>query len=392
MKRSKLALVFIVFLTLVVVIGVIVRFVVVPKIGDILPGKQPPCPDVETSHDGDPDQDSIAPGIDPIYSVHFIDVGQGDAIYIETPSKNMLIDGGGKDSGVVEYLMEQAVDTLNILIATHPHADHLGGLPQVLSSFVVMEVIDPGVVHSTLLFSNYLNLIDSLNVELSVGRAGMKRTLHDKAYFEVLHPLYPQENNLNDASIVVMLVLEQIRILLTGDIEKKSESEILARYPYIKSHVLKLAHHGSITSTSEAFLEAASPEVAIIYCGKNNKFGFPHDETLEKLMAYNIHTFRTDRNGSIVMFTDGDKYFMTTESHDDFFLPHASESQSSAVNLNAATMDELTTIIHIGPARARQLIELRPLSSMDELLKIQGIDEKRLEDIKHQNRAFVNQP
>lgn len=385
-------MVFIAFLVLLAATWVLIRFVIAPHLGDRLPYKPITDPAVDIPIEGIFDPDSIFADLDPVYKVHFIDVGQGDAIFIQTPTKNVLVDGGDKNAGVVEYLTFLAVDTINIMVATHPHADHIGGLIGVLSSFTVMEVIDPGVVHTTLLFTEYLKLIDSLDIVFTAGRAGMNRMLHDDAYLELLHPLEPSERRLNDASIVLMLVLDQIKVLLTGDVEKKAESEMLVRHPDIKSQVLKVAHHGSITSTSDAFLDAAAPEVVVIFCAENNKYGFPHDETLQKLSARNIDILRTDIHGSVVMKTDGEAYYFALEKDEGYFIPGAISGIPISVDLNLASVEELVGVIHIGPARARQLIELRPLSSIDDLLEIQGIDEKRLVDIKRQNVAFVNQP
>ncbi len=383
---------FFAFLILVVLIGAVIRYVIVPQLGDRLPGKPIADPEEDIPIDEVFDPESIFADSDAVFEVHFIDVGQGDAIFIQTPTSNVLVDGGNKNSGVVEYLTRLAVDTLNILVSTHPHADHIGGLIGVLSSFTVMEVIDPGVVHTTLLFTEYLKLIDSLDIIFTPGRAGMKRMLHDNAFFEVLHPFEPSEKSLNDASIVLMLVFDQIKVLLTGDVEKKAESEMLIRYPDIHSQVLKVAHHGSTTSTSDAFLEAAAPEVAVIFCAENNKYGFPHAETLQKLSTRNINILRTDINGSVVLKTDGELYLLSSEKDTGYLMPGTSPGKPMSVDLNRASVEELVRVIHIGPARARQLIELRPLSTLDDLLLIQGIDEKRLTDIKKQSIAFVNQP
>ncbi len=392
MKRSRVVPVFILFLILVVAISLVVRLVILPHIGELLPGKDKEEPVVGIPGEEVLDPDSITAFIDPVYKVHFIDVGQGDAILIQTPSKNVLVDGGERRGGVVDYLLDLTIDTLHLLISTHPHADHIGALPDVLTKFAVLEVIDPGVVHTTNLFTRYLKTIDSLEIPFVVGRAGMKRDLHDHAYMELLHPVDPTEKHLNDASIVVMLVLEQVTVLLTGDIEKRSEAEILSRYPDIQSNVLKVAHHGSITSSSDDFLKAVSPEVSVIFCKADNNYGFPHDQTLSLLSSVKSKILRTDICGTIIMATDGDACFWTTEKDGSFVIPEHSNDAGSPVDVNSASIDELTRIIHIGPSRAQQLVTLRPILLLDDLLYIQGIDEKRLDDIKRQNIAFVNQP
>jgi competence protein ComEC len=392
MKRSRIVLVLSLFLILVATISVLVRYVIVPQLGDLPPGKEKDEPGLEIPGEGVFDPDSIPFLIDPVYKVHFIDVGQGDAILIQAPSKNVLVDGGDSRGGLVEYLLDLAIDTLNLLISTHPHADHIGALPEVLKTFTVLEVIDPGVVHTTALYTRYLQIIDSLNIPFVPGRAGMKREISDHAFIELLHPVEPSDKLLNDASIVLMLVLEQVRVLLTGDIEKRSETEILSHYAQIQSHVLKVAHHGSATSSSDDFLKAVSPQVAVIFCSEDNKYGFPHIQTLNRLSALKAGIMRTDQSGTIVMVSDGDAFYWTTDAEGSFVFPDQITIPGYPVDLNTASVDELTSIIHIGPARAKQLVSLRPIYSLDDLLRIQGIDEKRLNDIKQQNIAFVNQP
>ncbi len=376
------------FVFLLLVVVWLVQSLVGPELADRLPGSEP---DMDAPS-GDELPDTLAGEIEGIYQVHFIDVGQGDAILVRAPGYNMLIDGGDRHAGVLEYLLELAIDTLNTVVSTHPHADHIGGLPAVLNNFVVLEVIDPGVVHTTRLFTNYLELIDSLNIPFIIGRAGMRRELDSLSYFKILHPLEPSDRHLNDASVVVWFVFDQIRVLLPGDIERRSEAEILERSPDLKSQVLKVAHHGSRTSSTAAFLEAVNPEAAVIFVGEDNRYGFPHQETEEQLAAMNVLVFRTDLSGTIVMHSDGTDYFFETESGGAISAPDSQPGSIRRIDINTASLEELTLIIHIGPARAREVISRRPFSSLEELIEVPGIDSRRLEDIRKQNIAIVNQP
>ena len=246
--------------------------------------------------------------------VHFIDVGQGDSIYIKTPTQDILIDAGERGDTVVEYLNSQNVDELELVIGTHPHSDHIGGLVNVFREIPVKEVMDPGIVHTSKTFEDYLTLIDEKNMIFTVVRAGTKRTYDDGAILEILSPSNPGEDNLNDASIVARLTYGDISLLLTGDAEVPSEKKMLDAGYQLKSTVLKAGHHGSVTSTSDDFLKAVSPETVIIMCGTDNSYGHPHKETLEKLEKAEIDVFRTDLHGTIVLETNGMDYDIKYEN------------------------------------------------------------------------------
>ncbi len=386
MSRTRISLLFIGLLLLLAAVALVVRFYLYPLVADRLPWTDEPHAPIIDPGD-DPADPSLL--IESIYQVHFIDVGQGDAILIQTPGKNVLIDGGDRNTGVVTYLQKLVIDTLHILISTHPHADHIGGLPDVLRNFPVLEIIDPGIVHTTRLFTNYLELIDSLDIPFTAGRAGMQRVLAEDATLEIVNPSHPAEKHLNDASVATRLVIKDLAFFFSGDMEKKSEAELLIANTSIQSHILKVAHHASTTSSSEAFLDAVKPEVAIIFCGKDNKYKFPHPETLHNLHMRNIAVYRTDQHGSVVVHTDGIDYYLKTDHGGVDAAPGPGNFPQSRVNLNTAGMDDLLRIIHIGPARARQLIDMRPIRSLDELTRIQGIDNNRLDDIRKQNLAFI---
>lgn len=241
-------------------------------------------------------------------AVHFIDVGQGDAIFIETPRQNILIDGGECGSGVAGYLISRGVRNLDLVIGTHPHSDHIGGLIEVLREIKVKEVIDPGVVHTTKTFEEYLTLIDEQEIKFTEGRAGLSRDLGGGAAMLLLHPASPSSSQLNNASITARVDFGQVSFLLTGDIESAAEREILERGGNPAATVLKVSHHGSKDSTTPEFLDAVRPEVAVIMCGSGNSYGHPHQETLEKLSRAGVEIYRTDRQGTIVVTTDGDGY------------------------------------------------------------------------------------
>ena len=323
--------------------------------------------------------------------VHFIDVGQGDAVFISTPTHKVLIDGGNRGDTVLNYLRSNGVNHLDLVIGTHPHADHIGGLIDVLQAVPVSEVIDPAVVHTTRTFEDYLTIIDKKNIPFSEGRVGMTRVFGDVT-FKLLHPENPSENHLNDASIVVMMTYNAIRFLFLGDAEYRSEQEMLRRNHDLSSTVMKVGHHGSHTSTSPAFLHAVSPEVAVIMCGADNRYGHPHAETLENLEQAKVALFRTDIHGTVIVKTDGQQYTVHTDkSTSPGATPtvHDTPRLSGSININTASLQQLQEIIHIAEDRALEIIEKRPFNSLDELTTIRGIGNARLEAIKLEGKAYV---
>ena len=244
-------------------------------------------------------------------AVHFLDVGQGDSILIKSDNVVILIDGGPRSAGqkVVSYLKKAGISSIDLIISTHPHEDHIGGLCSVLQEFPVKEVIDPGIVHTTKTFEDYLDLIFSKNIKFTEGRAGMNRDLGGGVKLEILHPSSPSPAHLNDASIVAKVTYNLVGFMFTGDAEEASEQQILLQSRVQPtSTVLKVGHHGSNSSTSAAFLQAVDPDIAVIMVGKGNTYGHPHEETLQKLSAAGVDIYRTDISGDIVITTDGQSY------------------------------------------------------------------------------------
>ncbi len=276
----------------------------------------PPAPHL----DGDGEE------VSPELTVHFIDVGQGDSIFIQTDEQNVLIDAGERSAGevVVDYLQGQGVTELDLVIGTHPHSDHIGGLIQVLTDIPVKEIMDPALVHTTKLFEDYLTLIDEKEIKFTEGRAGMVRDIGN-AVLEILHPVAPTGSALNDASIVTKISCGKISFLLPGDIEKKSETEILDRGAALKCTIMKACHHGSTTSNSLEFLQAVDPEAVVIMCGEGNDYGHPHGEVLQTYCDLGIDIYRTDLQGNIVVATDGEVYSIDTEKGkgpaEDYYEP-----------------------------------------------------------------------
>lgn len=251
--------------------------------------------------------------------VVFLDVGQGDCAFIRTQGgKNILIDGGGYinreddsnigDDIVVPFLLDYGVTKLDVVAVTHGHIDHTQGLEPVLESFDVSNFIIPDVPVSEGL-EELLSIAGERNINIESCNKGDIIYLDKKTHFEVLHPkkdFYISESPLNNNSLVLKLYYENVSILFTGDIEKEAELVLIDDKAPVGADILKVAHHGSATSTSLEFLQNVEPLVAVISVGKNN-FGHPSDEVLELLEKEGIHVLRTDKDGAVIVKSKGEK-------------------------------------------------------------------------------------
>lgn len=245
-------------------------------------------------------------------AVHFFDVGQGDGALIETPDDKQILIDGGPDKRILSKLGNVLLPWdrhIDLLILTHPHADHLDGLLEVLKRYDVGAVVESSVLHSLPEYSEWHRLIQNKNIPLYHPRAGQRIQLAEKLFFDVLTPEKNFENtapkNIHDAMIVGRLSYGADSILFMGDAEKKIEYSILAKTPGIRSTVLKVGHHGSKTSTSELFLQAASAQFAVISVGGKNRYGHPHQEVISRLQEHGVKIFRTDEIGDILLVSNG---------------------------------------------------------------------------------------
>lgn len=239
--------------------------------------------------------------------VHFIDVGQGDAVLIRTSEGDMLIDGGDNHMGqtLVNYLQSQGVMRLDYVIATHPHADHIGGLIPVIRAFYINTLIMPNVAHTTRTFERFIQALEDNDINTRPPQIG--ENLHlGEAIFTVVAPNSAGHANLNDYSISLHMAFGDTSFLFTGDAERVSEEEMLAAGHNLSADVLHVGHHGSATSTTEDFLTAVSPAIAIISVGEDNAHGHPHATVLARLVAQGVRVYRTDTHGDVVVVTDGE--------------------------------------------------------------------------------------
>lgn len=240
--------------------------------------------------------------------VHYIDVGQGDSILIQTPNgKNMLIDAGTNESSntVTSYLSNLGITQLDIIAGTHPHEDHIGGMDAVINMFKIGKVYMPKATATTKTFEDVITAINNKGLSITTPVPGTTVDLDSSVKLEILAPNEDAYEELNNYSIVFKLTYGSKSFLFTGDAEDVSEKEMLSKGYDLKADVLKVGHHGSSSSTSDAFLSAVNPQYAVISVGKDNDYGHPAVSTMDKLKAKGIAVYRTDENGTIVATCDG---------------------------------------------------------------------------------------
>lgn len=242
--------------------------------------------------------------------VHFIDVGQGDCVFIRSGGKTMLIDCGESSEAetVIGYLGSLKVRKLDYIVATHPHSDHMGAMAAVINSFQVGEVIMPHLsnedIPTTVYFEKFLDACESKKLSVTEAKLGRVITLGD-AEAEIIAPNSPDYSNVNNYSVGIILTHGHNDFLLTGDAEELAESEMVKNGMLHHVRVFKAAHHGSSTANTAALLDIVQPDYAVISCGEGNSYGHPHKKALKRLNKYANRIIRTDESGCIVFESDG---------------------------------------------------------------------------------------
>lgn len=241
--------------------------------------------------------------------VHYIDVSQGDSELIQVNGKNMLIDSGPRSSekDLINYLNNLNIKKLDYVIATHPHEDHIGNMDEVIKNFEIGEFYAPKVTTTTKTFEDMIKALKSKNLKINVLNENTNSIdLGKNTKVQVFSPKEDfKDKDLNNYSPIMKITYGKNSFLFTGDAETPVEEYVLSKGYNISSDVLKSGHHGSKTSSSEKFLQKVDPSVTIISCGTNNKYGHPNKETLEKLSKVKSKVYRTDKDGNIVLISNG---------------------------------------------------------------------------------------
>ncbi|WP_244833104.1 ComEC/Rec2 family competence protein [Clostridium sp. BJN0001] len=246
----------------------------------------------------------------PYMKIHFINVGQGDAILIQVNNKNLLIDSGPSESKdmILNYLDSQNIKKLDFVVATHPHEDHIGNMSSIINSYPIDYFCAPKVTSDAKYFERMIYSLKKKNLKINVLNINEKCPidLGKNTEVKVLSPTNRKYDNINNYSCVLKIKFLNNTFLFMGDAEKEAEDEILSNFNDIHADVIKIGHHGSETSTSNEFLQRVSPKISIISCGYNNNFGHPHKKTLDKLKNI-TKIYRTDMDDNIVLISNGHK-------------------------------------------------------------------------------------
>ena len=337
-------------------------------------------------------------------AVHFLDVGQGSAVLIVAPDASMLIDTGRHDrSDVVPMIRALGVASIDVVAITHGHADHIGQLDRVLGDFAVGEVWMSGAPHTTQTFERAITAIENSTAAYEEPRAGDTTTVGSLA-IEILNPV-ALSGDIEADMLVMRVTYGEVSLLFTGDLQGAGEAGVVARYGGgLASTIYQVAHHGSNTSSSSALLAAVQPDVAVYSASATNQYGHPHPEVINRLNSAGADIYGTAVHGTVTVTTDGDTFQVSTGLAASPIAPivaapatpaptpvppPASGCQPGQVDINSAGFDALQLIIHIGPVRAQEMLEIRPFSSVDAMDRIDGIGPARLADIKEEGIACV---
>ncbi|MFC3041770.1 MBL fold metallo-hydrolase [Virgibacillus xinjiangensis] len=377
-----------------------------------VPEMEPSETDNEAKNESDENTKSNGKALSDL-KVHFIDAGQADATLFQfqdgEEKYTILYDTGDwRGNDVVHYLSSQGVAEIDVLAISHPDADHIGQMEEIVGTYDVGEVWMTGNESTSDTFQGAMEAVLASDAGYEEPRAGDEYAVGPME-IDVLYPASITGNS-NEESLSLKFTYGDMEFLFTGDAEKDGEQYMMNSGTSVEADILQLGHHGSDTSSDPSFIDAVDPEVAVYSAGEGNSYGHPSPEVVSLIQDRNSDLYGTDIHGTIVITTDGQEYRIATredgtispESTDDA-EPSSSEDTEKAkdvaesgngqdatdgcVNINEASKEAVQEIIHIGPERADELIELRPYQSVDGLDKINGIGPARVDDIKEEGKA-----
>ncbi|NTW96629.1 MAG: MBL fold metallo-hydrolase [Erysipelotrichaceae bacterium] len=240
--------------------------------------------------------------------VSYIDVGQGDSILIQTPNgKTILLDAGPStyQGRVSDYLDQEGISKIDVLIASHPHADHIGGMSYIINNYEIGSIYMPKAVSTTKTYETLLETIKSNGLTINTAKAGITINIDKSIEIKIIAPTSSSYSDLNQYSAVIKITYNKVSYLFMGDAGWTSEDEILSSGVNIKADVLKVGHHGSATSSTQEFLDEVLPTYAVICVGEDNTYGHPTEQTLDRLDFTGADVYRTDQDGTVVISTNG---------------------------------------------------------------------------------------
>lgn len=276
--------------------------------------------------------------------VHYIDVGQGDSTFIELPNKEtMLIDAGEKSESekVINYINELGYETINYVVGTHPHSDHIGGLEEVIKTFNIGSIYMPKVVTNSNIYKNLLTTIKNEDKTIKKAFKDVNIIKDEELNVSFLSPTKDEYSNINNYSAVLKITFGDNNFLFMGDAEIEVEKELS---PLVRYDVLKVGHHGSDTSSSLDFIKSINPKYAIISVGKDNKYGHPDKNIIKKYEDNNIEIYRTDTNGTIKVIADGSSINIYKEKNEKTISSTSKENISLISFTDVVKQGDLASI------------------------------------------------
>ena len=334
--------------------------------------------------------------------VWFLNVGQGDAALIQSPTgKVVLIDAGprGANDVITKVLTDHGIKHIDLALITHAHADHIGGFEGVLEAVSIGLVLDPGVAHGTATYGNLLSALKKAEVPVKRGERGRRIGLGSGAVLTLLGPEAPllrgTRSDLNSNSLVAQLTFQDVSVLFMGDAEGETEARLLAHGDLKPVTVLKVAHHGSEHSTSSQWLKAVAPKVGVISCGLNNRYDHPGPALMARLKRAKVRVHRTDEQGTALFRSDGSSWSLKSVSPRDVGEVAPVRAQAVAtqpvaqprVDINRASASELDALPGIGAKKAEAIVKYRSVhgafEDVEGLLRVPGIGKKTLQKLRH---------
>lgn len=358
--------------------------------GAILVGCQSPDPETESDAD-DPSAEAQTAESDTARAdsaaaplrITMLDVGQGESILLESPGgQTVLYDGGTNSADVLGQLRALDIETIDLVVASHPDEDHIGGLDEVIAAYAPRFVLDNGLAHTTRTYERYLDAIEEAGSQLIPPE---RQTIEfGPVALEVVPPPGNESFGQNDNSVGFLLRYGDFTASFYGDAERKQFEWLLDTHPdlFPNVQVHKSSHHASRNGDIAPVLERIQPEVVLASLGADNRYGHPHDEALLRYDRMGATVYRTDRHGTIRLRAYPDGSYEVEPA-----ISVAAIIEARCVNVNRAAPDELVRITNVGPATAKGIISARPFSSLDDLARVDGLATASIEAIKTQGLA-----